>query len=182
MSAFRSPRCLRCRRPLSNPTSQINGFGPICWSIVQAQNQRHEQNQGGMIVDLPYDPLVMDIRCERREFEDGHTQIHVNIPQRVVHHSPDGFEWGYGGSGPADFALNILDLFVPATGKDDRVECYQGTCSQFAWDWHQDFKRQFIASLPREGGIIHGDTIRSYIAIVRGGQLMRQFLQIGVQL
>lgn len=26
----------------------------------------------------------------------------------VVHHSPSGFEWGYGGSGPSDLALSIL--------------------------------------------------------------------------
>lgn len=26
----------------------------------------------------------------------------------IVRHSPDGFEWGYGGSGPSDLALSIL--------------------------------------------------------------------------
>ncbi len=26
----------------------------------------------------------------------------------VVHHSPSGLSWGYGGSGPADTALSIL--------------------------------------------------------------------------
>ena len=28
--------------------------------------------------------------------------------QRVWNHSPDGFNWGYGGSGPAQLALAIL--------------------------------------------------------------------------
>ena len=28
--------------------------------------------------------------------------------QKVVNHSPDGYEWGYGGSGPAQLALAIL--------------------------------------------------------------------------
>src|SRR5204863_5783137 len=28
--------------------------------------------------------------------------------QRVINHSPDGFAWGYGGSGPAQLALAIL--------------------------------------------------------------------------
>ena len=28
--------------------------------------------------------------------------------RHVVHHSPTGLEWGYGGSGPADTALSIL--------------------------------------------------------------------------
>ncbi|MGC9084405.1 MAG: DUF6166 domain-containing protein, partial [Anaerolineae bacterium] len=28
--------------------------------------------------------------------------------QHIVRYSPTGFEWGYGGSGPADLALSIL--------------------------------------------------------------------------
>lgn len=28
--------------------------------------------------------------------------------QRVFNHSPDGFAWGYGGSGPAQLALAVL--------------------------------------------------------------------------
>ena len=32
-----------------------------------------------------------------------------SIPlKHIVRHSPDGFQWGYGGSGPADLALSIL--------------------------------------------------------------------------
>lgn len=27
---------------------------------------------------------------------------------QVVNHSPDGFEWGYGGSGPAQLAMGLL--------------------------------------------------------------------------
>jgi len=30
----------------------------------------------------------------------------------VGNHSPDGFNWGYGGSGPADLALSILADFL----------------------------------------------------------------------
>ena len=47
-----------------------------------------------------------------------------------VYHSPTGFSWGYGGSGPADLALNILwDFF----GIKPIPECYQ------------DFKHEFVA-------------------------------------
>lgn len=148
-------------------------MGPVCWAKQQADNDRRAET-GGMIVDLPFDGVSMDIRCERR----GNT-IHVNIPQHVVHHSPDGFEWGYGGSGPADFALNILDLFAPELPWGaEPVECYRGRCSQFAWDNHQAFKRDFVAALPREGGVIHGATIRSWISIVRGGQLVQRFMAV----
>lgn len=45
-------------------------------------------------------------------------------------HSPDGFAWGYGGSGPAQLALAIcLELFDTETG----LEVYQ------------DFKWKYIA-------------------------------------
>jgi len=44
--------------------------------------------------------------------------------QKVWNRSPDGFNWGYGGSGPAQLALAILLEFV---GKDLAVA------------WHQDF-------------------------------------------
>ena len=28
--------------------------------------------------------------------------------QEIINHSPDGFNWGYGGSGPAQLALGLL--------------------------------------------------------------------------
>lgn len=63
----------------------------------------------------------------------------ASIPQRLVVHSPTGFEWGYGGSGPADLALNILARF---------------TTPQDAYALHQDFKEDVVARIPREGGTI----------------------------
>jgi hypothetical protein len=45
----------------------------------------------------------------------------------VVNHSPDGFMWGYGGSGPAQLALAILLEYVP---KEKAVALHQ----QFKWD------------------------------------------------
>ena len=36
----------------------------------------------------------------------------TNIPNELIHHSPDGFNFGYAGSGPAEFALNILYAFT----------------------------------------------------------------------
>lgn len=76
----------------------------------------------------------------------------TNIPQLEVFHSPSGFEWGYGGSGPADLALNILHLF---------------TDPQTAYRYHQDFKWKFIATMPREGGEIKGEVIREWLETVK---------------
>jgi len=69
-------------------------------------------------------------------------------PQQVVRHSPDGFAWGYGGSGPADLALNALLLF---TDRDTAERLYQ------------DFKWDFIANLSPEGGVIKRDKILNWL-------------------
>lgn len=51
--------------------------------------------------------------------------------QKIYNHSPDGFNWGYGGSGPAQLALAII---LKLTGKSDG---------------YQDFKWKYIATLPQ---------------------------------
>ena len=53
---------------------------------------------------------------------------------RLVNHSPDGFAWGYGGSGPAQLALAVL----LAAGMPD----------QRALEFYQVFKADHIATLP----------------------------------
>lgn len=55
----------------------------------------------------------------------------------IERHSPDGFQWGYGGSGPADTALSILTDFCRRTGRDVEV----------AERLYQAFKRNKIASI-----------------------------------
>lgn len=61
--------------------------------------------------------------------EDGSSRP---LPPRtdLRNHSPDGFEWGYGGSGPAQLALAIL---ADAAGPRAAREHYQ------------EFKREVIA-------------------------------------
>lgn len=46
---------------------------------------------------------------------------------KVSNHSPDGFSWGYGGSGPAQLALAVMLEFLPV---DDALRLYQ----EFKWD------------------------------------------------
>ena len=55
--------------------------------------------------------------------------------QRLVNHSPDGFEWGYGGSGPSQLALAIL---LDHTGDKEK-----------ALSVYMDFKREVVACMPR---------------------------------
>lgn len=54
--------------------------------------------------------------------------------QAVRNHSPDGFSWGYGGSGPAQLALALLLEYAD-----------QGTSECL----YQDFKWDVVANLPQ---------------------------------
>jgi hypothetical protein len=73
----------------------------------------------------------------------------ANVPHALVVNSPTGFEYGYGGSGPADLALNILALFLEPPE---------------AWRLHEAFKWQFIASLERNANhCIPAAGIRAWI-------------------
>jgi len=74
--------------------------------------------------------------------------IFTNVPHLVVHHSPDGFQFGYGGSGPADLALNILEYTLASMGHTgENTNCYSGKCFLLAWKLHQKFKWEMIATM-----------------------------------
>ena len=72
--------------------------------------------------------------------------------RQVRNHSPDGFEWGYGGSGQAQLALAIL---LEEVDEDSALNLYQ----DFKWvviaslegEWMMDSHsiRSALASLPR---------------------------------
>jgi hypothetical protein len=54
--------------------------------------------------------------------------------QRLINHSPDGFNWSYGGSGPAQLALALL---LDATGdKETALALYQ----EFKWEFVANWK------------------------------------------
>lgn len=79
----------------------------------------------------------------------------TNVLWVVTSHSPCGYEWNYGGSGPADLALNIAEHALNALHyKGNRQKCFKGDCFDLAWAMHQELKWKFIASAPREGTII----------------------------
>lgn len=64
-------------------------------------------------------------------------------------HSPTGFEWGYGGSGPAQLALALL------------ADCLDN--DEQAVQLHQEFKRKLVAYLEGHGWIM---TSREILATV----------------
>ena len=79
-------------------------------------------------------------------------------PLKVIcRHSPDGFEWGYGGSGPSDLALSILtDYFRRRSSRDAIAE---------AGLTYQDFKWTFIAPILEDTWKIEEQQITDWLAV-----------------
>jgi len=83
----------------------------------------------------------------------------------LVNHSPDGFAWGYPGSGPAQLALAILSHHFQTSGYahecDERCDetghhtdwptlAHLNYADHLAVMLHQDFKAAVIARLPMD--------------------------------
>lgn len=68
--------------------------------------------------------------------------------REYICHSPDGFEWGYSGSGPAELAAMILyDL-----GLDPAV----------VWRLHQHFKNHFLAPIGEDVWMLEEEELREW--------------------
>lgn len=73
----------------------------------------------------------------------------------VRSHSPDGFEWGYGGSGPAQLALAIL--------------CDHLGDSAEAQAWYQAFKFRVIGAIKDCEFILTSEEIQKELDFLKGG-------------
>jgi hypothetical protein len=76
---------------------------------------------------------IQGIYETREVFVDGNP-LSPAESHKVSNHSPDGFNWGYGGSGPSQLALAILLLVLPLR---KAVRAYQ------------EFKWNLVARLPQ---------------------------------
>ena len=72
---------------------------------------------------------------------------HASVPH-AARHSPTGIEWGYGGSGPADLALSVLLALAD---------------QQTAEALYQQFKREVVASVPEDGGVLRAADVRAWV-------------------
>lgn len=68
-------------------------------------------------------------------------------------HSPTGFEWGYGGSGPSQLALAILQHLYG---------------DSIALDYYQAFKHKFIVTAPQNDFVITSLEIDAWLKEKRG--------------
>lgn len=85
-------------------------------------------------------------------YKDG-AVLYPQPSQEAWNHSPDGFEWGYGGSGPAQLALALL---LDVTG--DRA---------LSLRLHQTFKWERIAPLLDEWQLTT-EEIKAWVCANRG--------------
>ena len=83
----------------------------------------------------------------------------------ITHHSPDGIEWGYVGSGPADLALSLLaDFFNERPERvTDALRSLWAPRSKAA-ALHQRFKAEFLANEQRVEWQIRADVIDVWLA------------------
>lgn len=77
----------------------------------------------------------------------------------VVLYNPCGFDWGYGGGGPADTALSILCDFFGETPSTSALKYGAFKAARL----YQFLKRDFIATAPRLGFEITSDQIGDFL-------------------
>jgi hypothetical protein len=80
----------------------------------------------------------------------------LNPRYDLWNHSPTGFEWGYGGSGPAQLALAIL---ADHCDGDHR-----------AFDLHHRFKWAVIAKLPKARWVLTSDEIAQALRTIENAE------------
>ena len=157
--------CAVCNRELKNPESVRMGIGPICRARLEREALAREidpETTDNMLslTLFPLDESVVLIRDERG--------ISTNVPRIVTRHSPTGYEWGYGGSGPADLALNICEYYVRVL-RNEGVEIgkahklHSGFAHDMTLKVYQQFKAEFIAGAPIEGGSLNANYIMSWL-------------------
>lgn len=139
-----SNHCRVCGKPLTIPSHIEAGIGPICAARLAEAGEEHEVEEP----DIWFDSDTKDIVCKRVTVEGKDYKRQFNFPHKVIRHSPTGMNWGYGGSGAADFALNALLMFISL---------------EQAEPIYQAFKWQFVTKIPYEGGTIAGSEIISFL-------------------
>jgi len=98
--------CARCGRRLKDQTAE---YGPICAARMAAERAIAESGASFR----PLEGVTIRNGYAGARTPDGPVVVRVlygvQEPLRHrAHHSPDGFNWGYGGSGPSDLARSII--------------------------------------------------------------------------
>jgi len=121
------------------------------WRSAEAYLQRRKTIYKG-IMTTEGGPQLVWKEVPQSDGRIGQVPLDPSPSQKLYNHSPDGFQWGYGGSGPAQLALALL-LDVTGDGK-------------LSVQLHQHFKRDFVATWG-ESWLIDADQIRRWVELRR---------------
>mgnify|MGYP001606518427 CR=1 FL=1 len=83
-----------------------------------------------------------------KEVQINGVTLRPESSQAIMNHSPDGFNWGFGGSGPAQLALALLFHYAEL----DQTK-----------RWYEKFKADVIAILPQSDFEIPESLVRDWI-------------------
>ncbi len=118
------------------------------------------------VVQKP-NPLEVPVLMERGEYRDviffrdpnESFRKFSNVPYVIgtLADKGNGYEWGYGGCGPTDFAANILMHFA---NHDEAV----------ARAFHIEFRDQFLVNMPKPGGRIRKEDIFAFIETMKAAR------------
>jgi len=82
---------------------------------------------------LPVGCLIEGAWSTNKVKVDGQ-ELDLRRSLKVLSKSPTGFNWGYGGAGPSQFAFALLYKYLPA---------------DIALEYYQDLKFSYIGGLPQ---------------------------------
>jgi hypothetical protein len=91
----------------------------------------------------------------------SHKYLDPGTSQHLCNHSPDGFEWGYHGSGPAQLALAILLDAIrrgPSPWEEKMAE-------RVVLQSYQAFKSHVICRFPKEGFRLPLSVVRLFLLL-----------------
>ncbi len=102
-----------------------------------------------------YHGFIVGTECNVTVFDTMDSEPRHLDPRPVLYnHSPDGFAWGYQGSGPAQLALAIL-----------ADHCAN---ERAALEHYQAFKRAVIANLPQDQNwAMSGSVVSALLETIR---------------
>ena len=144
-------KCRVCHRNLKNLLAIQKGIGPVCERKEAWKGERQREETGDVHIQYDGGPIfiermaaeTLDHKGDLAYLKHPASGIRTNVPSIMVKHSPAGFNFGYAGSGPADFSLNVCLMF-----------CRH---AEDAYRLYQDFKFKFVATdtgdrleIPRE--------------------------------
>ena len=126
-------KCARCGRRLKDPNAT---YGPICARKMAAEQARNQRNADDSIIITP---TITDGYAGARGPDGSVKVVRIRSGQqtplkgrwRHTGIASGEFNWGYGGSGPADLARSIIADALGTDNPDPAI--------------YQEFKREFVA-------------------------------------